>query len=115
MYRFTDTFYGDPEHFTDLWNGLDDVVFGTDTRKYDCDIWYVLDEDGTGYMRMMRKYFELAWCDDEIYYYDASGRHKLGNVPGEIDIDSCFVRLFLDEINPVPERPVELGGPGGYR
>ena len=115
MYRFKDTFYGDPEHFTDLWNGLDDVVFGTDTRKYDCDIWYVLDEDGTGYMRIMRNYFELAWCDDEIYYYDASGRHKLGNVPGEIDFDSCFVRLFLDEINPVPERPVELGGPGGYR
>lgn len=115
MYRFKDTFYGDPEHFLDLWNGLDDVVFGTDTRKYDCDIWYVLDEDGTGYMRIMRNYFELVWCDDEIYYYDASGRHKLGNIPGEIDFDSCFVRLFLDEINPVPERPAELGGPGGYR
>ena len=115
MYRFKDTFYGDPEHFSDLWNGLDDVVYGTDTRKYDCDIWYVLEEDGTGYMRIMRKYFELAWCDDEIYYYDASGRHKLGNIPGEIDFDSCFVRLFLDEINPVPERPQELGGPGGFR
>ena len=109
--RYQDIYYEMDSHSTDVWSQDPDVIiYGTDTRRYDADIWYVLDEDGTGYMRIWRKYFEVAWSDDELYFYDASGRHKLGNVVGEIDYDSCFVRLFKDEINPVPERPEELGG-----
>ncbi|MBR6452528.1 MAG: hypothetical protein IKS87_07465 [Lachnospiraceae bacterium] len=83
-------------------------IWGTDTRKYDADIWYVLKKDGTGYMRVWDKYFEVVWSDDEQYYIDVSGRHKLGTVVGEVDYDDSFVRLFKDEINEVPEYPEEL-------
>lgn len=88
---------------------LDDVnVYGKDTRKYDADIWYVLREDGTGYMRVWDKYFEVVWSDQEQYYYDISGRHKMGTEVGEMDYDALFTRLFRDELNEVPEYPDEL-------
>ena len=87
---------------------VDDTVYGEKTRKYDADIWYVLRKDGTGYMRVWNKYFEVVWSDDEQYYYDISGRHKLGTVVGEIDYDALFTRLFKDELNPEPEYPDEL-------
>ncbi len=89
-------------------NGYDGTVFGTDTRKYGADVWYVLNEDGTGYMCVWDRYFEVAWSDDVQYYYDISGKHQLGKVVGEIDYDGTFMRMFRDEINPKPEYPDEL-------
>ncbi len=83
-------------------------IWGTDTRKYDADVWYVLKKDGTGYMRVWDKYFEVVWSDDVQYYIDVSGMHKMGTVVGEVDYDDSFVRLFKDEINEVPEYPEEL-------
>ncbi len=88
--------------------GVDDNVYGTDTRKYDADFWYVLKEDGTGYMRAWNRYFEIVWDDDVLYYYDISGKHQLSVVVGETDYDGTFMRMFRDEINPVPEYPEEL-------
>ena len=87
---------------------IDDNVYGTDSRKYDADVWYVLREDGTGYMRVWNRYFEVVWDDDGQYYYDISGRHKMGTVVGELDYDGTFMRMFKDEINEVPEYPEEL-------
>ena len=98
----------DPLYQTDTAAGFDDTVFGTDSRKYDADVWYVLKEDGTGYMRVWNRYFEVVWDDDTQYYYDISGRHQLGKIVGEIDYDSTFMRMFKDEINEVPEYPDEL-------
>ena len=98
---------GDPLAETELPES-DVNAYGTETRKYDADIWYVLRDDGTGYMRVWNKYFEVVWSDDEQYYYDISGRHKLGTVVGEIDYDALFTRLFKDELNEVPEYPDEL-------
>lgn len=86
---------------------------GEDVRKYGVDLWYVLEPDGTGYMRMWDKYFELVWNDNEIYYYDVSGRHILSIGVGTILGDKGGIaqtRLFKDELNPVPPRPKELGG-----
>ena len=95
---------------------VDDNVYGTDSRKYDADVWYVLKEDGTGYMRVWNRYFEVVWDDDGQYYYDISGRHKMGNVVGELDFDDTFMRMFRDEINEVPEYPDELkDGFEGYK
>lgn len=88
--------------------GVDDNVYGTDTRKYDADFWYVLKEDGTGYMRAWNRYFEVTWCDDVQYYYDISGKHQLGTIVGEIDYDDTFMRMFRDELNEVPDYPDEL-------
>ena len=88
--------------------GVDDNVYGTDSRKYDADVWYVLKEDGTGYMRVWNRYFEVVWSDDEQYYYDISGRHKMGVIVGELDYDRTFMRMFKDELNEVPEYPDEL-------
>lgn len=93
---------------TDFQAGIDDNVYGTDSRKYDADVWYVLREDGTGYMRVWNKYFEVVWDDDGQYYYDISGRHKMGTIVGELDYDGTFIRMFKDEINEVPEYPEEL-------
>ena len=98
----------DPLMQTDTAMGFDDAVFGTDSRKYDADVWYVLKEDGTGYMRVWNRYFEVVWNDDEQYYYDISGKHKIGTIVGEIDYDGTFMRMFKDEINEVPEYPEEL-------
>ena len=98
----------DPLFQTDTFNGFDDTVFGTDSRKYDADVWYILKEDGTGYMRVWNRYFEVVWDDDTQYYYDISGRHQIGTIVGEIDYDRTFMRMFKDEINEVPEYPDEL-------
>lgn len=98
----------DPLMQTDFQAGIDDNIYGTDSRKYDADVWYVLREDGTGYMRVWNKYFEVVWDDDGQYYYDISGRHKMGTVVGELDYDGTFMRMFKDEINEVPEYPEEL-------
>lgn len=87
---------------------VDDNVYGTDSRKYGADVWYVLREDGTGYMCVWNRYFEVVWDDDVQYYYDISGRHQMGTVVGELDFDSTFMRMFKDEINEVPEYPEEL-------
>ena len=87
---------------------VDDNVYGTDSRKYDADVWYVLNKDGTGYMRVWDKYFEVVWDDDAQYYYDISGRHQMGVIVGELDYDGTFMRMFKDEINEVPEYPDEL-------
>lgn len=86
----------------------DDNVYGTDSRKYDADVWYVLRDDGTGYMRVWDKYFEVVWDDDHQYYYDISGRHQMSTTVGELDYDGTFMRMFKDEINEVPEYPEEL-------
>ena len=88
-------------------------TYGEDARKYGVDLWYVLEPDGTGYMRVWDKYFDLVWNDNEIYYYDVSGRHLLSIAVGSFYFDrggAAFVRLFKDEQNPVPPRPAELGG-----
>ena len=88
-------------------------TYGEDARKYGVDLWYVLEPDGTGYMRVWDKYFDLVWNDNEIYYYDISGRHLLSIAVGSFYFDrggAAFVRLFKDEQNPVPPRPAELGG-----
>ena len=88
-------------------------IYGEDVRKYGTDLWYVLNPDGTGYMRVWDKYFELVWNDDMIYYYDISGRHILSIGVGTILADKggiAQVRLFKDELNPAPPRPKELGG-----
>ena len=88
-------------------------TYGEDARKYGADLWYVLEPNGTGYMRVWDKYFELVWNDNEIYYYDISGRHLLSIGVGSMLYDRggvCIVRLFKDELNPVPPRPAELGG-----
>ncbi len=98
---------GDPFMETEL-QPVDDNVYGTDSRKYDADFWYVLKDDGTGYMRAWNRYFEVVWNDDFQYYYDISGKHQLGTVVGEIDYDGTFMRLFKDELNEVPEYPEEL-------
>lgn len=87
---------------------IDDNVYGTDSRKYDADVWYVLRDDGTGYMRVWDKYFEVVWDDDAQYYYDISGRHQMGTTVGELDYDGTFMRMFKDELNEVPEYPEEL-------
>ena len=87
---------------------IDDNVYGTDSRKYDADVWYVLREDGTGYMRVWNRYFEVVWDDEFQYYYDISGRHQMGTQVGEMDYDGTFMRMFKDEINEVPEYPDEL-------
>lgn len=99
---------GDPLMENPYQAGTDDNVYGTDTRKYDADFWYVLKEDGTGYMRAWNRYFEVVWSDDVQYYYDISGKHQLSIVVGEIDYDGTFMRMFKDELNPVPEYPEEL-------
>ena len=99
---------GDPLMETEAPAGVDDNVYGTDSRKYDADVWYVLKEDGTGYMRVWNRYFEVVWNDDEQYYYDISGRHKMGVIVGELDYDGTFMRMFKDELNEVPEYPDEL-------
>ena len=73
----------------------------------------MLEPDGTGYMRVWDKYFDLVWNDNEIYYYDVSGRHLLSIAVGSFYFGrggAAFVRLFKDEQNPVPPRPAELGG-----
>ena len=98
----------DPFMETEFQAGIDDNVYGTDSRKYDADVWYVLNDDGTGYMRVWNRYFEVVWSDSEQYYYDISGRHKIGVTVGEIDYDGTFIRMFKDEINEVPEYPDEL-------
>ncbi len=88
-------------------------TYGEDARKYGADLWYVLEPDGTGYMRVWDKYFNLVWNDGEIYYYDVSGRHLLSIAVGSFYFDrggAALVRLFKDELNPVPPRPAELGG-----
>ncbi|MBQ7514871.1 MAG: hypothetical protein IJS96_01200 [Schwartzia sp.] len=90
-------------------------TYGEDARKYGADLWYVLEPDGTGYMRVWDKYFDLVWNDNEIYYYDVSGRHLLSIAVGSFYFDrggAALVRLFKDELNPVPPRPKELGGKG---
>ena len=84
--------------------GYDKVEFG-----------YCMMPDGTGYMRVWDKYFDLVWNDNEIYYYDVSGRHLLSLSVGCFYFDrggAAIVRLFKDELNPVPPRPKELGGKG---
>ena len=101
-------YYNDPLMSEDDASASSQFVYGTQTRKYDADIWYVLNDDGTGYMRVWDRYFEVVWSDDEQYCYDISGRHKLGSVVGEIDYDGMFVRMFRDEINDVPGYPDEL-------
>ena len=98
----------DPFGQTEFQAGVDDNIYGTDSRKYDADVWYVLREDGTGYMRVWNRYFEVVWDDDGQYFYDISGRHKMGTIVGELDYDSTFMRMFKDEINEVPEYPEEL-------
>ena len=88
-------------------------TYGEDARKLGVDLWYVLEPDGTGYMRVWDKYFELVWDDNEIYYYDISGRHLLSLGVGSFYIhrgEISIARLFKDELNPVPPRPKELGG-----
>lgn len=88
-------------------------TYGSDVRKRGADLWYVLEPDGTGYMRVWDKYFDLVWDDDMIYYYDVSGRHVLSIGVGTLLGDKggiVQVRLFKDETNPVPPRPAELGG-----
>ena len=88
-------------------------TYGEDVRKYDTDLWYVLEPDGTGFMCVWGKYFELVWNDNEIYYYDVTGRHLLSISVGSFHFDrggAAFVRLFRDELNPVPQRPRELTG-----
>ena len=100
--------FEDPLKENSLKEGADYNAYGEDTRKYDADIWYVLREDGTGYMRVWNKYYEVVWNDDVQYYYDISGRHQMGTVVGEIDYDDNFIRLFKDELNEVPEYPEEL-------
>lgn len=106
-------FANDPLMQTEYPAGVDDNTYGKDTRKYDADVWYVLREDGTGYMRLWRKYFEVVWNDDEQYFIDISGKHKMGTVVGEVDFDGVFMRLFKDEINEMPEYPDELKGKEG--
>ena len=91
----------------------DMFIYGEDVRKYGTDLWYVLNPDGTGYMRVWDKYFELVWNDDMIYYYDISGRHILSIGVGTIIGNKGGIiqtRLFKDELNPAPPRPKELGG-----
>ncbi len=107
MYNYTYV-ATDPLMLKDYQAGGDDNVYGTDTRKYDADFWYVLRDDGTGYMRAWNRYFEIVWSDDVQYYYDISGKHQLSVVVGELDYDGTFMRMFKDEINPVPEYPEEL-------
>ena len=107
VYNYTYT-ANDPLMQTDTAMGFDDTVFGTDSRKYDADVWYVLREDGTGYMRVWNRYFEVVWDDEGQYYYDISGRHKMGTTVGELDYDGTFMRMFRDELNEVPEYPEEL-------
>lgn len=104
MYVARDPLMENPEQDQEY----DETVFGEDSRKYDADVWYVLKDDGTGYMRVWDKYFEVVWSDDIQYYYDISGKHQLGTVVGEIDYDGTFMKLFKDELNPVPEYPDEL-------
>ncbi|MBR5115451.1 MAG: hypothetical protein IK096_00160 [Lachnospiraceae bacterium] len=117
FYWYRDPFYeyADPNKIytagSKEMKGMEDYAWGRETRKYGADIWYVLEEDGTGYMCIWGKYFELVWDDESVYCYDASGRHLIAKVIGELDYDACFTRLYKDEINPVPERPEELGGP----
>ena len=88
-------------------------TYGEDERKYGVDLWYGPEPDGTGCMRMWDKYFELVWNDNEISYFDVSGRHILSIGVGTILGDKGGIaqtRLFKDDLNPVPPRPKELGG-----
>ena len=58
----------------------------------------------------MAEYTSLKFTDLDFYffYYDISGKHQLSIVVGEIDYDGTFMRMFKDELNPVPEYPEEL-------